>query len=446
MMKRRLWTVMVVAMLLALFLPTNAVLADDGGNGGRVVFGDDFVLRSGDSLYGDLAVFGGDVTLEAESTVDGDMLVMGGSVAANGEIDGDVVVFGGNVDLGETAVVDGDLITVGGAVSGAEQAVRGRISEGFSLPALPRILAPSTPGRWRSWPGSGNVVLSWFLGGLRAFATALVLALLALVVVSLWPKQTKLLANTIWEAPAASVGMGFLTYLVVAGLLVLLIITICLSPLLALATAVSFLLGWIALGWLVGRRLLIALKAKDVAPIWEASLGVLLLTLLGAIPCIGWLVWVVGGAFGLGAVALTRFGTRRYNGTSSEAHPVPPSGEPVLPEGPKVGDVAADHLDLPQVEHDVGEVVVESPVLETPKPEVAPGDDAEGDLGPEPWDDLELIHGIGPVFAARLREKGITTFAKLAASEPEALATIVDLFPERVREDDWIGQAKRLLQ
>ena len=174
---------------------------------------------------------------------------------------------------------------------------------------MPKLATP-----WRTWSAGASPVLSWLGSWLRGFGSALVLALLALLAVTLWPRQTDLIADTVWHSPAASLGVGLLTYLVVLGLVVLLIITICLSPLLVLATAAAFLIGWIALGWLVGRRLLQALKAKEVAPIWEAALGVFLLTLLGTVPCIGWLAWVVGGAFGLGAVVLTRFGTRRYNG------------------------------------------------------------------------------------------------------------------------------------
>jgi len=226
---------------------------------------------------------------------------------------------------------------------------------------------------------------------------------------------------------------------------VLLIITICLSPLLALASAVAFLFGWIALGWLVGKRLLAAIKAKSVAPVWEASLGVFLITLLGAIPCVGWLVWVVGGAFGLGAVVVTRLGTRPYNGAAAAPQTVfPPDYVPPS---------ATEGAGLPQsdVELSAGDEVADEAAVAGPLPGPEGLDLAVDEVvgmagGPEPGDDLELINGIGPVFSARLREKGITTLAQLAAADPEALAAIVESFPERVVEDDWVGQAKRMLE
>ncbi len=58
-------------------------------------------------------------------------------------------------------------------------------------------------------------------------------------------------------------------------------------------------------------------------------------------------------------------------------------------------------------------------------------------------DDLTRLAGIGPAFAAHLRAAGVTTFAALAASTPEALAAIVQA-PDWRRPDyaSWIEQAR----
>jgi len=58
--------------------------------------------------------------------------------------------------------------------------------------------------------------------------------------------------------------------------------------------------------------------------------------------------------------------------------------------------------------------------------------------------DLTVIEGIGPVYAQRLREAGITTFAELAEADDELLERITDGNLERVVRDDWRGQARRL--
>lgn len=57
-------------------------------------------------------------------------------------------------------------------------------------------------------------------------------------------------------------------------------------------------------------------------------------------------------------------------------------------------------------------------------------------------DDLTIIAGIGPVFYSRLNDNGITTFAALAAADPERAGTAVGARPEAVA--DWIEQARRL--
>jgi large subunit ribosomal protein L21 len=57
---------------------------------------------------------------------------------------------------------------------------------------------------------------------------------------------------------------------------------------------------------------------------------------------------------------------------------------------------------------------------------------------PEP-DDLTEVNGIGPVFARRLMEAGISTFSNLAQAEPGRVAEIAQV-PE-ARVTDWIEQA-----
>lgn len=63
-------------------------------------------------------------------------------------------------------------------------------------------------------------------------------------------------------------------------------------------------------------------------------------------------------------------------------------------------------------------------------------------------DDLTRIKDIGPRFAQALRDAGIISFAQLADMTPETLAErlapFVAVRPERIRNNDWIGQARRL--
>lgn len=58
-------------------------------------------------------------------------------------------------------------------------------------------------------------------------------------------------------------------------------------------------------------------------------------------------------------------------------------------------------------------------------------------------DDLTDLEGIGPVYATRLRESGITSFAQLAETDESALAEIIGAPAwRRINYGDWIAQAR----
>ena len=63
-------------------------------------------------------------------------------------------------------------------------------------------------------------------------------------------------------------------------------------------------------------------------------------------------------------------------------------------------------------------------------------------------DDLTAIEGIGPFLQRKLYEAGVFTYAQISAWEDEEIEEItkkIQFFPGRIRKDDWVGQAKRLL-
>lgn len=71
-----------------------------------------------------------------------------------------------------------------------------------------------------------------------------------------------------------------------------------------------------------------------------------------------------------------------------------------------------------------------------------------GTPGANHYDDLKAIRGIGPVMERRLNAYGIHTWEQIAALAPpdiDRLSDALETFPHRIRRDDWIGGAKRLL-
>jgi hypothetical protein len=104
--------------------------------GCRVVTSDNYILRSGETLSGDLTVSGGDATLEQGSRVTGSLFVTGGLADANGQIDGDVLVTGGDLNFGPSSVVLGVVQKTGGDVRIAAGAkVQSGESSGVQNPA-----------------------------------------------------------------------------------------------------------------------------------------------------------------------------------------------------------------------------------------------------------------------------------------------------------------------
>ena len=332
---KKTWFSLPLAALLAVTLALVAArpaAADHCGDDTRVV-GDNFVLGEGETLTSNLIVVGGDATVEAGARVDCTVVVFGGNLDIAGSVAEDVVVFGGDTHLDSTAEVDGELVTFGGSVSRAEGSeVRGGEAQGFSFDHGFR-------GDWMPFNGNPVVgtVLGFYQSMFETFLTAVALGLLALLVVLFWPDQTAHVGAAVTSAPAASGGMGLLTAVAVPVILGLVALTVCLAPVSfvgAILLAAGFVFGWVALGLVVGTRLGVALKLHSLSPAVAAALGTSLLSLvmsaISAIPCVGWVGPVVLACIGLGAVVLTRFGTRPYLG-SPPLRPAPPPVPPMLP-------------------------------------------------------------------------------------------------------------------
>ena len=318
--------VMLSVLMALLSVGAAPALAQDGG--GKVIVGQSYVLATGEQLEGDLAVLGGSALIEEGAAVNGNVAVAGGSLTVGGSINGDVAVFGGSVTLQETAVVEGDVATFGGALTQAEGAViAGQLIEGFGNQDTfqpPTITIPQAPQP----PSVFRIMLNYFWQVLGAIGLALALAALGLLAMVMFPQQTERVANTAVASPGVTFGVGVLTLLIMLGLAAILAVTICLAPialLLMLVAAVAWVFSWVALGWLVGQRILEAFKLRNPSPLLEAILGIFLITLLWrATPCLGWLFWFVVTSLGLGAIVLTRFGTQPYRSTTT----TPPAPQP----------------------------------------------------------------------------------------------------------------------
>ena len=327
-----------IACLLALLLIAPASPALANGGEGVVIFGKDFTLESGEEVDGDLAVFGGNVVLEEDSIVNGTVFIMGGNATVAGEVEDELVVFGGNVELESTAFIGSDVLAWGGNVERAEGAVvEGSVSEGvttrlFRAPGVVRVVPPSPTRGMVPLEAGTRFFFNTMMDIFKTIITALALMALGLLVLLFLPKQTETVAQAVLAAPLRSLGVGFLTAVVAIGLTALLALTICLSPmalLVGLLATVAGFFGWIAVGLLVGQKLLEGLKVQDPAPLVAVVIGVLLISLISALPCLGFFVFLGVVSLGLGGVTLTRFGTMPYpQGLPSSWSPSPMETQP----------------------------------------------------------------------------------------------------------------------
>jgi predicted flap endonuclease-1-like 5' DNA nuclease len=63
-------------------------------------------------------------------------------------------------------------------------------------------------------------------------------------------------------------------------------------------------------------------------------------------------------------------------------------------------------------------------------------------------DDLKKISGVGPVYEGKLNDLGIYTYEQVSKLTPEGIRAIEELtkyFPGKIEREDWIGQAKNLM-
>jgi len=315
---KSLKTSLILLFILALvFAPTQNVHAS-GLMDGRVVFGDNFTLESGQTLTGDLVVIGGSAVVEEDATVLGDLVVVGGSLTLDGNVEGDSAIIGGSAVLGATAVIKGDLVTVGGAVTQDPEArVEGQVVTNVPAPDIQIPNIPSLPNLTIPQPNY-SFEINPFARAMRVLVTAVILALMAMLASLFLQPQIERVSRAVSGQPAATAGFGLLTVVLLPFVILTLIITLLLIPvalLVIFAVPFAWLFGVIALGTEVGERFTRAIN-QAWAPALTAGFGTFLLMLvsggIGMIPCVGLLLPLLIALLGIGGVVLTIFGTRSY--------------------------------------------------------------------------------------------------------------------------------------
>ena len=293
---------------------------------GDLIAGGGNIVVSG-SVGGDLIAGGGSVTVT--SNVPDDVRVGGGSVVIQGTVGGDLLVGGGQVHI-TSPRVGGDVIAGGGAIridgavggdilaGGDEIYLNGPISGNVKIKANKLTLGKNTvitgdltysakkemtqeegavvrgEIKYEPRPDTKSSVRILAVLGLGKLAALLACAL---VVGLIFRRYAREIVTRVTQSPLSELGRGLIIVIVLPVLSVLLLITVVGIPL-GIMGIVSFvaamLFSWILAPILLGSIVYRSIAKRDLYEVsWTTILlGVVLYSLLGLIPVLGWIVQV----------------------------------------------------------------------------------------------------------------------------------------------------------
>jgi hypothetical protein len=247
---------------------------------------------------------GSDVMIEKGQKVHS-VVAIGGQITVSGTVEKSVTAVGGSVVLTKTAIVKGNVVSLGGVIVMARDAeIHGDLTE-INSNNIYETLTTALSSEWEGW--------SWVFAVI-SLSIFLVILVLALLIAALLPKPVRIVSEAIRENTFKVILCGILGLVLIAPLALLLTISvvgIALIPLEVIFVVCSVLLGFIAVGQLIGAKFLRLLKQPEKGIVRETFWGLVILWLIGWIPYVGWMIKAIAIVIGLGATLVTRFGTHR---------------------------------------------------------------------------------------------------------------------------------------
>jgi hypothetical protein len=264
---------------------------------------------------------GGDITIDG--TVLESVVAFGGDVTVRGSVGTTLVAFGGDVTLLPGAVVgasmtpqDKTVVLIGGTLT--------RASGARVIGDVQRVDNANWPGVV-NWAAQRTLVRPWWgftlMGWIVQTAVFLVLALVA---AALMPRQLRAVQRNLGLKPAASLGWGALTVLVILPIVLVVLIISIVGLLLVLPYLVVVPLFYFfvitAVAALIAAKVLAGTQQKDNLML-AVTLGVVGTTIVSRIPAAGTLALMAMAVFGSGAAVLAFAEWRRTR--QPAATPVP---------------------------------------------------------------------------------------------------------------------------
>jgi hypothetical protein len=272
----------------------------------------------------DIVRFGDDIVIDEGEIVEGDVVTILGDIVVNGTVDGDVVAVGGELTVGSTGEVDGDAVSVGGGVTREPGGkIRGEtVSVGAGPGGLLGVKAcPFFTGNIFSRGGRLLIFIMW----------TVLLVVVGLIVMAVAKRPVD---NVCVRARKEAFKMGLfglLAEILVLPVMAIFAITIIGIPIaiivIPLVLALALLLGYVGVSYAVGERLG---NGTGRSPYASMAIGLFVLqgmVILGGliglpgggigvvgtvIKFIGYAVIYVAATVGLGAVIVSKFGTKEW--------------------------------------------------------------------------------------------------------------------------------------
>lgn len=296
------------ALSLALFaLVALAPLASPSAAWAEISSGKDIHVAPG-AAQDKILSLGGHVLIEG--TIREDVFVIGGSITIAGEVGQSVVGIGSRIIVKSTARIGEDLAALGGTL----EKEPGCAIAGDTIYFQTREIGDKL---FRD----GD-----FFSLLFAFPIIPVIVIIKLVIIFLWliaavlgaalfPKPIACAAGEVRKSFWPVFGTGlvamlvFMTLVLMAALLSVILIGIPIFLALAAAGFVVMVFGRLAVLCFLGEAALRALGAKRAGPMGAVLFGLLVFSLAGFVPGLGFLFGFVMNAVGWGAAIRTKFGS-----------------------------------------------------------------------------------------------------------------------------------------
>jgi len=268
-------------------------------SGGLTSFGSAININHNASVGSNVLAFG--ATLRADGPIDGDLQFFGASLLLNNKVAGDVSFYGEN----RKTQKNGPAITMR-----ADTDIAGNLSyyEGVSaeINDAAKIAGETTIMEMKKYEQKQSRQMFAMFPIWLLIWSVLSFLIIAMIFVSIFPKQTNAAIEVMLKKPSASIGWGMVAMIVIPVIIVILLFTVIGIPLaifFAALFAAMCMLAKIIAGIAIGALLARWLKWK-ISLYWQAVLGIILSVLIFSVPVFGWLLGLIAFFWAFGGLIL----------------------------------------------------------------------------------------------------------------------------------------------